>query len=115
MHSPHIARKRRRHAEEDAAIDPNCCCDVCRAVLVDPVTLPCTHTHDRHCLLRLFTLARHLGQPFACPTCADATVLSLPGVNVQMRSMVQQCYPEQVSDVGRVTCPLAPRGEKEIR
>jgi hypothetical protein len=81
------------HAEDD----PDCTCFVCYEVLLDPVTLPCGHTLDQRCLLRVVaTASSGVGQR-ACPYCRHPLPAVLPGVNIPMRNTIQQSHPEQVN------------------
>jgi len=64
---------------------------VCLEVLCDPVTLLCGHSLDQRCLEKVL----NAGQD-ACPTCRAPLLDDVPSVNVQMREMVTERYPQQV-------------------
>ena len=91
--SSSAGHKRAREPE----IHNSCSCAVCWEVLLDPVTLPCGHTLDQRCLLRVVaTASSGVGQR-ACPYCRHPLPAVLPGVNIPMRNTIQQSHPEQVN------------------
>jgi hypothetical protein len=83
----------RPEAEE---VDVDCRCAVCWEVLLDVVTLPCGHSLDQRCLQKIVATTSGGAGQRACPVCRHALPAELPAVNVQMCTMVQRLYPEQV-------------------
>ena len=70
---------------------------MCWEVLLDPVTLPCGHSLDRHCLQRVVDAANGgNGAQRLCPTCRHAIPAELPAVTLLLRDTVQLRYPNQV-------------------
>ena len=94
MSSSSASGHKRSLPDEPTNLDPDCCCDVCHEVLLDPVTLLCGHAIDQHCLQHLAGLPTSAQR--ACPVCHKTLPRRLPEVTVQLREMVQQRYPEQV-------------------
>jgi hypothetical protein len=84
---------KRPHPEQD----DDCTCFVCYEVMLNPVTLPCGHTLDQRCLLKVVAMASTGAGQRACPMCRHALPEVLPSVNEQMSNTIQQRHPEQVS------------------
>ena len=90
---------------------PSSCCVVCWEVLLDPISLPCGHSLDKACLERVIATAPLLpgrGRARAkrmpcCPTCRAPVPKPTPLVNVTIRDLVEEHYPEQVNP----HCPTA--------
>ena len=81
----------KRSREETEEVSPSCTCMVCLEVLCDPVTLLCGHSLDQRCLEKVLNAGQH-----GCPTCRAPLPPDVPSVNVQMREMVTERYPQQV-------------------
>ena len=73
-------------------LSPSCTCMVCWEVLYDPVTLPCGHSLDQRCLQKVLATEQR-----GCPTCRAPLPAEVPAVSVQLREMVEERYPQQVS------------------
>ena len=82
--------------QPEPEVDPNWNCAVCHEVLLDPVTLPCGHSLDQHCLQKVVDVARRGNGQRACPTCRRAIPAELPDISLLLRDTVQQRYPNQV-------------------
>ena len=65
---------------------------VCWEVLYDPVTLLCGHSLDQRCLQKVLATEQR-----GCPTCRAPLPAEVPDVSVQLREMVEERYPQQVS------------------
>ena len=91
-----LSGQKRSQPEVEAEVDPSCCCAVCFEVLLDPVTLPCGHSLDQRCLQKVVAAASGGTGQRACPTCRNALPMQLPDVSVQLRTLVQRLYQEQV-------------------
>ena len=84
-----VGHKRSRTEQQ---LSPSCTCMVCWEVLYDPVTLPCGHSLDQRCLQKVLATEQR-----GCPTCRAPLPAEVPAVNVQMREMVEERYPQQVA------------------
>ena len=80
-----------KRALPEQEVPPECSCAMCNEALLDPVTLPCGHTLDQRCLQSAVAAGQRL-----CPMCRAPLPTVLPPVNVLLRDMMQQRYPEQV-------------------
>lgn len=76
------------------------CCAVCQEHFVDPVTLTCGHSFDRHCLEHLIHSAQQLrsfgATQVGCPMCRKPMVTPLPEVNIALREIVKSQYPHEI-------------------
>ena len=104
-----LSGQKRSQPEVEAEVDPSCCCAVCFEVLLDPVTLPCGHSLDQRCLQKVVAAASGGTGQRACPTCRNALPTQLPDVSVQLRTLVQWRYQEQVRR-GNPNCPFSKGG-----
>lgn len=84
----------------DSNAEEALCCAVCQEHFVDPVTLTCGHSFDRHCLEHLIHSA-HRARSFGaaavgCPMCRKPMVTPLPEVNIALREIVKARYPHEL-------------------
>ena len=79
------------HKQSRTELSPSCTCTVCWEVLYDPVTLPCGHSLDQRCLQKVLATEQR-----GCPTCRAPLPAEVPAVNVQLREVVEERYPQQV-------------------
>eukprot|EP00929_Paragymnodinium_shiwhaense_P000239 TRINITY_DN100491_c0_g1_i1.p1 TRINITY_DN100491_c0_g1~~TRINITY_DN100491_c0_g1_i1.p1 ORF type:complete len:423 (-),score=108.18 TRINITY_DN100491_c0_g1_i1:60-1328(-) len=75
---------------EPAEVPPEFECSICMKLLLDPVTVPCGHTFCRGCL------EQSLGYRGQCAVCR-APVASGQGVNVLIRSLIAERYPQALA------------------
>lgn len=88
-----VIGEERSRAEQ---LSPSCTCMVCWEVLCDPVALPCGHSLDQTCLRKALAAGQR-----RCPTCRAPLPAEVPAVNVQMRELVTERYPQQVGPIGK--------------
>ena len=72
--------------EEDAYV-----CAICQDVFVDPVTLTCGHSFDRHCL------KEHLESKKGCPLCRAPVFLPLPKTCFALRDATLAMHPARAT------------------
>ena len=82
-------------------------CVVCCEVLLDPISLPCGHSLDKACsaleqVIATAPLLPGRGRERAkrmpcCPTCRAPVPKPTPLVNVTIRDLVEEHYPDQVN------------------
>jgi len=86
--------------KDSESADEALCCAVCQEHFVDPVTLTCGHSFDRHCLEHLIYSAqrqRTFGTAqVGCPMCRKPMMTPLPEVNIALREIVKSQYPHEI-------------------
>jgi hypothetical protein len=82
-----VASSRAVSGKEEQALT----CPICQDVFVDPVTLTCGHSFDRHCL------EAHLATRDECPLCRTAVARPLPSASFVLRDLAAAAYPARVT------------------
>ncbi|XP_019853147.1 PREDICTED: bifunctional apoptosis regulator-like [Amphimedon queenslandica] len=74
-------------------------CGVCFQLLLDPVTLNCGHSFCLVCLAQLWNVSRN--SSLLCPMCRQPWAEPggrLPSVNVMLREVLEQTFPEKIKE-----------------
>jgi len=89
-------------------------CVVCLDVLLDPVTLECSHTICRNCLVNHFEASEAMGGHPRCASGCKLSSFAIPPVNTMLRSIVERTCGEKVAS--RKRCDeVAPNSELDQR